>query len=286
MRFFFRSKQFKIIVSVFLIVVFVAVGFAVLGNHIAPQTDIIGTVTAPFKSFGSAISNGINDIITAFRDGNKLMLENAELKSEINEMREQIADYTDAKAENEFLKEYLQIKEDHPDFKFCAATLISKDPDDIFGGFVINEGSLSGIKVHDPVITKAGLIGFVTEVGTTSSKVTTLLNPELVLGALDNRTNDSGIISGDLNLAKKGMCKFSNLSRSCSVAVGDYIITSGEGIFPAGILVGTVEAIGVDAYNTSIYADIKPFAEFNEIKDVMVITSYEGKGGIKSAGGK
>ena len=285
MRFFFRSRQFKIIVSVFLTVVLVSVIFAVIGKHMAPQTDIMGTITAPFKSIGTAISNGIDDIITAFNDGNDLMLENAELKSEINEMREQIADYNEMEAENEFLKKYLEIKESNPDLKFCDATLISRDSDDIYGGFVINKGSLSGIELYDPVITEAGLVGYITEVGTTTCKVTTILNPELIVGALDNRTNDSGVVTGELNLAKKGMCKLSNLSRSCSVAVGDYVTTSGEGIFPAGILIGSIESIGIDEYNTSIYADVKPFVEFSSIRNVMVITSFDGEGGIKASGG-
>ena len=284
MRFFFRSRQFKIIASVFAVVVILSVVFGLIGKHIAPHTDIVGTLTAPFKSIGSAISGIFDDISTAFSDGNELMLENEKLKTEINELREQIADYNEISAENDFLREYLEIKEKHPDFKFCGATLISKDRDDIYGGFVINKGSLAGIEMYDPVITPEGLAGYITEVGTTTCKVTTVLNPDITLGALDNRTNDSGIVSGNLNLAKENMCRFSNLSRSCSVAIGDYVVTSGEGIFPSGLLVGSIESIGSDEYNTSIYADIKPFTDFSKVKSVMVITSFDGKGGIKPGG--
>ena len=123
-------------------------------------------------------------------------------------------------------------------------------------------------------------MGYVTEVGLTSCKVTTILSHNITLGAIDNRTSDSGIVTGSLSLSQNGLCRFANLSRSCSVAVGDYVITSGEGIFPEGLLIGSVKNIGIDEYNTSVFAEIKPFVEFSEIRSVMVITSFEGQGGI------
>ena len=123
-------------------------------------------------------------------------------------------------------------------------------------------------------------MGFISQVGLTTSKVTTVLSPELSLGALDNRTNDSGVISGDLEIAKSGKTKFYNLARSCSVAIGDYVITSGEGIFPKGLLIGKIEAIGNDKYNTSIYATVTPCADISELRQVMIITEFDGQGNV------
>lgn len=280
MRFFLRSKQFKIIVTTVLLVAILTASFAFIGKRMAPQTDIAGTVTAPFRSIVTSVSSAIKDFFGIYNNGNQLSLENAELKAKINELENKVADYEKTVSENEFYKDYLEIKENNTDFTFADASIISRDPDDPYGGFTINKGSSSDIALYDPVITDAGIVGYITEVGLTSCKVTTVLSPELTLGALDNRTNDAGIITGGLVPAQKGLCRFANLSRSCSVAVGDYIITSGEGIFPEGLLVGTVENIGVDEYNTSIYAEIKPFADVFQIRSVMVITSFEGQGGI------
>ena len=123
-------------------------------------------------------------------------------------------------------------------------------------------------------------MGYIGDVGITTSKVITVLSPDVTLGALDNRTSDSGVLSGTLELAEKGQTRFYNLSRSCSVAIGDYVVTSGEGIFPSGLLVGTVETIGSDEYNTSIFAAVKPFVDIKDIRNVMVITNFEGKGGL------
>lgn len=281
MRFFFRSKQFKVILSVTIVLIALSVTCVILGGRISPQADFAGTVIAPFRTLGAKISQGVEDFVGLFNAGNEASLKNAELESEINDLREQLVDYEEITRENEFYKEYLEIKEDHPDFKFAPATLIARDNNDPFKGFTINQGSLHGISQYDPVITDAGLVGYVTEVGLTTSKVTTILDPDITLGALDNRTSDSGILYGNLETAEKGLTGLYNLSRSCNVAVGDFIVTSGEGIFPKGLLVGTIQTIGSEKYNTSIYATIEPFADLNNLKNVMVITEFKGQGGIK-----
>lgn len=280
MRFFFRSRQFKVILSILIALIAVSVIFSLIGSQISPQANIVGMITAPFRSAANGIWNGIEDFISAYNDGNKLMLENAELEAEVNELREQLADYQATQAENEFYKKYLKIAENHPDFKFTAATLISRDNDDPYQSFVINKGSLNGVSAYDPVITDAGLVGFVSQVGLTTAKVTTVLSPELSIGALDSRTNDSGVVSGDLEIAKNNKTKFYNLARSCSVAIGDYVVTSGEGIFPKGLLIGKIETIDTDKYNTSIYATVTPFANIEELRQVMVITEFDGQGSV------
>ena len=226
------------------------------------------------------MTGAVSDFINAYTNGEQLALENAELKSEAAELKKKLAEYEQAVEQNEFYKNYLEIKDDHKDFKFTPATLISRDREDPYKGFVINKGSVNGISAHDPVITEEGLVGYIGEVGLTSSKVVTILSAELTAGALDNRTNDSGVVSGTIELAKKGETKFFNLSRSCNIAVGDYAVTSGEGVFPAGLLIGTIQSIVSDKYNTSIYADIKPFADIDNLKNVMVITEFSGQGEI------
>ncbi len=284
MRFFLRSRQFKIIAIIFSVVVLLTLVSGIIGKRMAPQTDIAGTISAPFRKLFSDASNVVNDFFENYNNGAELSLENAELKTEIEELRKKIADYDQISAQNEYYKEFLEIKENNPDYKFCDAVIISRDSDDPYGGFTINKGSSSDISKYDPVICNAGIVGYVTDVGVTSCKVTTIFSPDLTLGALDNRTNDSGIVTGSLTFAQKGMCRFANLSRSCTVAVGDDIITSGEGIFPEGLLIGSVNNIGIDEGTNSIYAEIKPFAEIDELRSVMVITSFEGQGGISVGG--
>ena len=286
MRFFFSSRQFKVILCVIICLLAVSVLCIVVGGRISPQSDILGTVAAPFRAAGEKLSGAASDFVATFKEGDAAMLENAELQSQINDLREQLAEYDSAIAENKFYKDYLEIKDNNPDFKFEVATLISRDNQDPYKGFVINKGSVNGLSENDPVITDAGLVGYISAVGLTTSKVATILSPDVIMGALDNRTNDSGVVSGSLDLAREGQTKCYNLSRSCNIAVGDYVVTSGEGIFPKGLLIGTIVTIGSDEYNTSIFAAVKPFVNMDEIKGVMVITNFEGQGGLGVSGDK
>ena len=134
------------------------------------------------------------------------------------------------------------------------------------------------MKQYDPVIDGNYLIGYVERVGLNSSKVVTLLSPKITLGVNDSRTLDAAILTGTADFAAEGKAKLYNLQRNCTVAVGDYIVTSGEGVFPEGLLVGTVDNIKNDNITFSTYASVNLFADFEELKNVMVITDFENKG--------
>ncbi len=278
MRFFFRSRQFKIIVAIVASVVLLTTISAIIGKNMAPQAGLGGTIIAPFQKLVTTIDNFFTDVNKKWNSGEKLATENDELKKEINKLREELVDYQTAVSENEFYKKYLEIKDANTDFEFCPAMLISTDPDDLFKGFVIDAGANVGVKRYDPVITEAGLVGYITEVGITTSKVTTILSPELVCGVYDSRTSDAGAVSGDRELAKNDMTKLYNLPRTCDVTVGDIIVTSGNGIFPDKLVIGTVDNIQSDPISSSLCAGIIPAVNFDEIRNVMVLTDFEGKG--------
>ena len=55
--------------------------------------------------------------------------------------------------------------------------------------------------------------------------------------------------------------------------------TSGAGgVFPNGLIIGEIIAVKIDDVSAGYYAEVKPFAQFNEITDVFVITSFIGQG--------
>ncbi len=280
MRFFFRSRKFKIaLITVILLVLFSLVA-NLAGGFIAPQSSIFGAIAAPFQKLGVGFAGEVKDFFAKFQNNEKIILENANQAEEINELNKKIADYEAIKAENEFLKDYLEIKDKNPDFVFSAASVIARDSSDVAGGFTIDVGSLNGIKQYDTVITNAGLVGYVSEVGISTSRVTTILDAEISVGAIDSRSRDYGVVKGNLDLSQKGLTGMYNIQRSSAVAIGDYIVTSGSGVFPDSILIGKITNISQEKYTTALTAEIEPFAQIGEIRQVMVITSFDGKSNI------
>lgn len=266
------------------IILVAAVGVRLIGGWISPQASIAGAIAAPFQKLAGAISNKIDDITTAYSDGQRLMEEKAALEEEVRRLTSELIDYQKAKEENAFYKEFLELKEQHPDFQFEPAMLISRDASDPFGGFTIDKGSLNGIKAKDPVITADGLVGYVSEVAPSYCKVTTILDQKLKAGAYDRRTRDAGIASGTVKLAEEGQCRLYNLPRSSSVTIGDYVVTAGGGLFPDGLLIGTVADVRQEEHDISVYAVLDPAADIAGLRDVMVLTYFTGQGDALTEG--
>ncbi len=286
MRFFFKSRKFKIAVALTALVLVVSIIARVAGGMMSPQSNLLGTLIAPIQKMVSAISGSITDFSETLKGSEALILENSQLKEQINELNGKVAEYDTLKNENEFYKNYLGIKESNPDFAFADAVIISRDTTDAFGGFTIDKGSLQGVEQYDPVITDAGLVGYVTSVGLTSSKVTSVLSPEISVSAVDSRTGDAGVVSGNVGTVGKGYTKLNNLQRSAAVAVGDYVVTAGGGVFPKGILIGKIKNISQDEYTSVLFAEIEPFVNIHEARQVMVITDFAGKSIINMSGGE
>lgn len=278
MRFLLRSRRFKIAVAVISVILIASIIIKIAGGIIAPGASVLGAVVSPFEKIGTEISGFFKDINMRTNKFDDIINENEDLKKQINDLTDKLIDYEQNVRENDFYKDYLEIKENHKDFKFEPALLTAYDADDDFSSFTINKGSLAGINAHDPVITNEGLVGYVSSVAPSYSKVTTILSPTINVGGFDNRTGDAGIISGNLSLAGKNKTHLSNLSRSCSVAIGDYIVTSGGGVFPQGLIIGTVDTLEASDTNNSLYAEVTPIVDFKNISECMVITSFAGQG--------
>ena len=284
MRFFFKSRRFKIMASIASVIIVVSIIFVTVGGIASPLSSLAGAVIAPAEKFFNGISDSVGDFFEKLNDADKIMLENAELKEKINELNSDIIDYEKIKDENEFYKNYLNIKDENPDFELLKASLISKNEDDIYGSFLIDKGSLSGVALYDPVITSAGLVGYVGEISPSYSKVITILDPKLSCGAFDRRTKDVGIVSGAAENAKAQKTRIKNISRTSSVAIGDMIVTSGGGVFPENLLIGTLEGLHREDYSSSVYGTVTPAVDFDDISDVMIITYFNGQGNLLTSG--
>ena len=62
------------------------------------------------------------------------------------------------------------------------------------------------------------------------------------------------------------------ISNTKDVSVGDYVYTSGlGGVFPSGILIGTVSSITTDSYDLAKIIKVTPSADFTDINYVSIL---------------
>lgn len=242
--------------------------------------NLTGFLTTPIQSITAAADNSVNDFFSPILHAGDIKAENEKLKEEIRDLNKKLVNFETYKNENEYLKEYLEIKEQNAEnsFEFVPSAVISRDPDDLFGSFTIDKGTLDGISQKDTVITSDGLVGMVVEAGMTYSKVMTVLDIAIDVGAKDARTKEIGIVAGSSQLANKGQTKMSHIPKSSGITKDDIIITTGVGgIFPEGLVIGKIAEVHIEDHGKSLYAVINPTADIENLRDVLVITSFLGQ---------
>lgn len=279
MKDFFKSTRFKILAAVFIMLCAFMLRATVSGGITPLTSQLLSLITTPVLKVTSSISEGVDGAFRHFFQAGAIERQNAEYEEKIRILTQQVADLENYRRENEQLREYLEIKEEHNDFTFTSASVIGRDSAERFYSFTIDAGSETGIEKFDPVITSNGLVGLVSEVGKNYSKVLTILDVAVEVGAYDIRTRDIGATTGDIALAREGQLRLAMLPKECEVSQGDLIYTTGYGgIYPKDLAIGEVTAIHTDSSGMSMYAVIRPLADITNVKDVLVITAFEGQG--------
>lgn len=279
MKRFFHSSSFKTLAVITAVILLGILCASFSHKASSPFTSFIGTIFSPLQKASATIAHSLGDVSASFKSSTLYRAENIELQKELEEYRKKLADYDEMKKKVEAYEEFYGVKQKNPDFKISYATVISKDAADAYDSFVLNTGSNDGVKVGDPVVYGDYVMGVVKKVNFTSCVVYSVLDPRVNIGAYESGTKEYGYVSGDEGLFSKGLCRLSGLDTSTSIVSGGIVCTSGAGgVFPNGLIIGEVSAIKNDEVSASYYAEIKPFADPDEISDVFVITSFEGQG--------
>ena len=205
------------------------------------------------------------------------------LKKENAELRQSLVDYLELKEENEKLREYFKISRKNRDYKLVPAEVITRDPDDDFGAFTIGAGTSVGVKAGDAVITENGLIGQVARAEPATAYVTTVLSPNLSVGAVDKRSDDIGVVCGSAELSGKNQAALKLIDENNTIKKNDLITTLGTGgVYPENLIIGKVVSIERDSYDSSPYAVVEPYDDIISVESVAVITEFSGKGEINA----
>lgn len=276
----FTSKNFKIL----MIAVVILLGVLVYGLNAGTSvfSNVFGTVSAPLLTAGTNTTGGAKEFLNL--DGmskEELKALYNDLSEENRKLREQLVDYYTLKDENASYENILSVKKAMPDLQLAAGSVVGRDPNDVFGDFTINCGSLAGVSVGDAVITETGVVGVVEEVYAASSRVRSILSEKTQIGATDKSCKESGVVTSDIQFANSGKVKMLYLTRDTEVQPGSIITTSGAGgVSPGDLLIGRVDSVERSNADSSYYAILTPYVDVTEVTDVFVVTDFDGKGDV------
>ena len=276
MKDFFDTWKFKILVIVAVFLVGIMAYAGANGRLTAAPQELLSVVLTPLQKVTSALSGGAASVWEKYTSIDDVMDRNEQLEAENAELRQQMVDYDRIKAENDAYKALARIQDTNSEASYVSAFVIGRDPLDEFGGFTLDQGSTDGVAVNDAIISDRGyLLGVVVEVDATSCKVMPTLHPSFNAAGVISRTRENGIITGSADYAADGQCVLTNLDRATEARKGDQVITTGlGGVFPANLLVGTVQEVVPEQSGKSSSAVILPGADPRTVKHVFIITEY------------
>ena len=276
MKDFFDTWKFKILVIVAVFLVGIMAYAGANGRLTAAPQELLSVVLTPLQKVTSALSGGAASVWEKYTSIDDVMDRNKQLEAENAELRQQMVDYDRIKAENDAYKALARIQDTNSEASYVSAFVIGRDPLDEFGGFTLDQGSTDGVAVNDAIISDRGyLLGVVVEVDATSCKVMTILHPSFNAAGVISRTRENGIITGSADYAADGQCVLTNLDRTTEARKGDQVITTGlGGVFPANLLVGTVQEVVPEQSGKSSSAVILPGADPRTVKHVFIVTEY------------
>ena len=270
----FQNKFFLVCLCIALVLTIVPSVFSIMGYK-GLAKNIVGTITMPVRWCITSIANGFEGWAMYFRSMDALNEQNEALKEENNALKQQLEDAALLEAENERLREYLDMKNKYPSFEMEEGMIISHSSGNYVTTFTLNRGSINGIEKNMPVVTPDGIVGYVTEVGLNWCMVSTLIETATSVGAYIPRSGVVGIVSGDYSMRYDGTCKISYMDVDADVQVGDSVYSSGTGsVYPSHLKIGTVTKIEVDEYSRTLVATVQPSVDFSALKWVIVITDY------------
>lgn len=140
--------------------------------------------------------------------------------------------------------------------------------------FTLHRGTNQGVGVDMAVVGPQGVVGRVVNASSNFSTVMTLLSRQFKADAKLKTTGERGIISWDG--VNPQFIQMRNIPKSVKVAKGDSVLTSElSSIFPANIMVGTVDAVLNDPSTNFYTLRIKTGTSFSTVQYVYVVQNKQ-----------
>jgi rod shape-determining protein MreC len=226
-------------------------------------------VRGPFVRLTTPFAR-LADLVPVIHSRNSLAKQNQQLRAENTNLRRQVEELQHAQSENQQFRALLQIKQAAP-WRTVGARVIGRDASNWWKSIQIDRGRADGIRVNQPVLSASGLIGKTVSVSEGESRVLLLIDPTCKASAVLQPSREPGTISGTGGAAPRLLLTF--VSREAVIATNETVYTSGlGGVFPRGILIGTVANAELDR-QSGMYQnlEVQPAADFRRLEEVMVI---------------
>lgn len=264
-----RERRLKIFWNIIIVIIslFVIARGDFHKQKTSPFDAFLINILAPLQSGVSGGYAQIRDFIQNYALSINASKQNVTLRKEIAQYQERIFKLSEIENENQRLRSLLGFVRQRQE-KRIFAQVVAYDASTEHKVIRINKGESNGIKLHSPVVTSQGLVGYVYRLSANYSDVLTVLDGNNRVDGIISRMRTHVIVEGDT----AGRCLVKYVPRTKPVILGDTVVTSGLGqIYPKGIRIGKVQQIERDFYGSSQTVHLKPSVDFSKIEEVIVL---------------
>lgn len=242
-----------------------------------PLNTVVGYVIVPFQRGIEKAGSWLSDRSDEFGQVQALLEENARLKKEIAALTEENTLLQQDKYELNQLRALFAMDEQYGEYNKVGARIIGRDTGNWYSAFIIDKGENDGLSVDMNVIAEGGLVGRITSVGPTWSKVTSVISDNSSVSGMTLSTGDNLMVLGDLKLMATGCIAFSQLlDGKNEVKEGDKVVTSDiSDKYLPNILIGYISSISKDPNNLTKSGLLVPAVDFEHLGEVLVITDLK-----------
>ena len=277
MKKYLSKKGIKIGAIVLAVALIVALGARAMNGRAGIVQNAAGAIKKPVQSVVGAVADWLEGIYGYMYKYDSLKAENEALQTQLAQAQAEARENKEAAAENERLKNLLEFKDIHTDYKLASARIMGRSASNWSSTFTISIGSGDDVKVGAPVINDAGaMVGQITELGSGWATVKTVVDASVSIGAVASESGSTGMLIGDYALMQQGMAKLSYLPNDSQIFEGDTVVTSGTGgTLPSGLVVGTISSVKTEAGGQVEYGLVSPPCELGKLTQVFVITNFD-----------
>jgi len=236
----------------------------------------VALITTPGQISVTNFTDRIVEGSNAVREFGRLQQRSAELERINESLLVENLRLQEVERENQRLRDLLAFAETRPSIEFRGGQILARPigygSNNFLNFVMLDLGRRHGIAVGMPVVNDQGLIGRISEVNESTSRVLLISDPSSTVNAILQSSRLTGVITG--RPGSDPVMGF--IPQGSEVVVGEIVITSGMGgNFPKGILIGQVIEVRQRDFDVFQEAVIRPTVDFGRLEVVMVITNFD-----------
>jgi len=269
------NKSFIITVLALVVVIAISSQTSVISDT---GSNLSNSILKPVEKFTYSVSSELMNQIERTVGSKETRSEVERLEAENRSLVMENARLTSVINREEFLKNEANAINDSQN-DYIKARVINTDVNSMTSYFTIDKGKKDGIEVNDIILQAigdsiyyTGLVGKVTKVFDTTSRVETINNQANDVSFINTRSGDYGVIDKFTSRTIQGYM----LDVESEAKNSDVLMTSGlGGVYPYGIYIGTISNVSMshDSLRKNITVDSP--VDFSHIYRVLVLKGNE-----------